>query len=111
MNIISVTVFNNFKNFFDFYLLHNLPINSKENRIYTKDRNLRDNEAATIIFTPNLKETHEALEKLLKNRYTGYDIMVLNGDETTNADAEERARSLVRDHYNNYGNLRHFLHL
>lgn len=93
-----------FENFFDFYLLHNLPINSKENRIYTKDRNLRDNEAATIIFTPNLKETHEALEKLLKNRYTGYDIMVLNGDETTNANAEERARSLVRDHYNNYGN-------
>ena len=93
-----------FENFFDFYLLHNLPVNSKETRSYIKDRNLRDDTAATIIFTPNCKETHEALEKLLTNRYSGYDIMILNGDETSNAEAEERARSLIKDHYNTYKN-------
>lgn len=86
-----------FENFFDYYLLHNLP-NIKENRPYIKARDLRDENAATIIFTPNSKDSHVALKSLLNKRYPGYQVRILNGDETTNAEAEEEARSLLKDH-------------
>lgn len=86
-----------FENFFDYYLLHNLP-NTKENRPYIKARDLRDESAATIIFTPNSKDSHIALKTLLNRRYPSYQVKILNGDETTNANAEEEARSLLKDH-------------
>lgn len=69
----------------------------KIRKIFEQDNPLLDLNYATMIFlggeTP--KETHEATAKLLKQVCPDYDVIILNSDNTTNADAERDAKDAI----------------
>jgi hypothetical protein len=85
-----------FLDFFNFLFNKQLPVTDRTARKY-RNHNLL-NDAATMVFTPIPKEGQHALKALLEKILPGYLIKVLNGDETTNAEAEREARQAVKDH-------------
>lgn len=84
-----------FKQLFNFLFNHTMPVSTITTRKYEKHKLLNE-DAATIIFLPMEKDKHEAIKKLLEET-TNYAVMVINGDETTNAHAEVDAKQFVKD--------------
>ena len=83
------------------YLLRNkLPIiaNSRDNRRLVKIKVLNDN-AATMLFTPRGNDKHKAIEKLLNRYFPEFKTIILDGNYTTNAEAEKAVTQVIKDNY------------
>ena len=84
------------RDFINFIFNKQLPVTSRESRKYRNHELLND--SATMIFTSGTKETQHAFKKLLESILPGYLIQVINSDETTNAEAEGKARQAIKDY-------------
>jgi hypothetical protein len=85
-----------FLDFFNFLFNKQLPVTDRTARKY-RNHNLL-NDAATMVFTSISKEGQHALKVLLERILPGYLIKVINGDVTTNAEAEREARQTIKDY-------------
>ena len=70
---------------------------TRNSRALAKAR-LVDESAATMIFMPVGYDGHKAMAKLIENTFPGEAIVqVIDGSETTNEEAEQRAKNFVKD--------------
>lgn len=79
----------------NFLFNKNLPVFTKEARKYRKHTLLND--AVTMIFTPIGNEAQQLFKQLIEQVVPTYWVRVINGDETTNAKAEEEVLQAIRD--------------
>ena len=79
----------------DFLFNKNLPVFTKEARKY-RNHNLL-NDAVTMIFTPIGNEAQQLFKQLIEQVVPTYWVRVINGDETTNAKAEEEVLQAIKD--------------
>ena len=78
----------------DFLFNKSFKIATKENRKY-RNHNLL-NEAVTMWWTPVGKEAQALLKKLIEEVAPSYRVEIINGDETTNAEAEDRVKNIIK---------------
>ena len=85
-----------FRDVLDFLFNKNLPVMSKEARKYRNHSLL--NEAVTLIYTPIGNAAQQVFRSLVEEVVgRSYWVKVINGDETTNAKAEEEVLQAIRD--------------
>jgi hypothetical protein len=72
-----------------------LPVINKETRKYRHYKLLND--AATMVFTPSTKEGQKVFVELLEQLLPGHKVVLVNGDETTNAEAEALVKQTIKD--------------
>lgn len=77
----------------DFLFNKNFRTATKENRKYRNHDLLND--AVTMIWTPVGKEAQQLLKKLIESVSPSYRVEIINGDETTNAEAEDKVKQII----------------
>lgn len=75
--------------------LSEVPFDPSKFRSIAKAK-LVDPSFATMVFLPNDKKCHALFAKLVEQAVPGSRVVVVNGDETTNAEAEEVVKQALR---------------
>lgn len=76
--------------------LNDTPFNPSKHREIANAKTI-DPDFATMVFLPNSKECHAAFAKLVEQTIPGAMAIVVNGDETTNAEAEELVKNAIEE--------------
>lgn len=76
--------------------LNETPFDPSKFRDIAKAK-LVDPSFATMVFLPNDKKCHAVFAKLVEQAVPGSRAVIVNGDETTNAEAEEMVKQALKD--------------
>ena len=90
-----------FENLFNYLFNHELKEKDirKKRALLNGTKNIVDTEAATMIFTPIGYDRHEKIAKVIEGIFGKNNVIVkiIDGKNTTNADAEEDAKRAIED--------------